>query len=69
MKMSDELQKSDLEIKLEKENDEQKRVIKKLEDDKEMLEQEKAELVEKLLSAEKNKNKVKTFLEGIDYDY
>lgn len=67
--MSDELQKSDLEIKLEKENDEQKRVIKKLEDDKEMLEQEKAELVEKLLSAEKNKNKVKTFLEGIDYDY
>lgn len=69
MKMSDELQKSDLEIKLEKENDEQKRVIKKLEDDKEMLEQEKAELVEKLLSAEKNKNKVKTFLEGIEYDY
>ena len=67
--MSDELQKSDNEIKLEKEIDEQKRVIKKLEDNKALLEKEKAELVEKLLSAQKNKGKVKSFLEGIEYDY
>ncbi len=67
--MSDELQKSDLEIKLEKENDEQKQAIKKLQDDKALLEQEKAELVEKLLSAQKNKGKVKSFLEGVEYDY
>ena len=44
--MSDELQKSELEIKLEKENEEQKVTIKKLEDEKKLLEEEKLELIE-----------------------
>ena len=63
------LQKSDLEIKLEKENEQQKTIIKKLEDEKQLLEEEKLELIEKVHKATKDSKKVKSFLEGIEYDY
>lgn len=69
--MSDEqtLQKSEIEIKLEKENEQQKATIKKLEDEKQLLEDEKLELLEKVRQAQKDSKKVKSFLEGIEYDY
>lgn len=67
--MSDELQKSEIEIKLEKENEQQKVTIKKLEDEKQLLEEEKLELIEKVRQAQKDSKKVKSFLEGVEYDY
>lgn len=67
--MSDELQKSEIEIKLEKENEQQKATIKKLEDEKQLLEDEKLELIEKVRQAQKDSKKVKSFLEGVEYDY
>lgn len=69
--MSDEqtLQKSEIEIKLEKENEQQKATIKKLEDEKQLLEDEKLELLEKVKQAQKDSKKVKSFLEGVEYDY
>ena len=67
--MSDELQKSEIEIKLEKENEQQKVTIKKLEDEKKLLEDEKLELLEKIRQTQKDSKKVKSFLEGIEYDY
>ena len=67
--MSDELQKSELEIKLEQENEQQKATIKKLEDEKKLLEEEKIDLIEKVHQAQKDSKKVKSFLEGIEYDY
>lgn len=67
--MSDELQKSELEIKLEQENEQQKATIKKLEDEKKLLEEEKIDLIEKVQQAQKDSKKVKSFLEGIEYDY
>ena len=67
--MSDELQKSELEIKLEQENEQQKATIKKLEDEKKLLEEEKIDLIEKVRQGQKDSKKVKSFLEGIEYDY
>ena len=67
--MSDELQKSELEIKLEQENEQQKATIQKLEDEKKLLEEEKIDLIEKVRQAQKDSKKVKSFLEGIEYDY
>lgn len=62
-------QKSEIEIKLEKENEQQKATIKKLEDEKQLLEDEKLELLEKVRQAQKDSKKVKSFLEGVEYDY
>ena len=62
-------EKSEIEIKLEKENEQQKATIKKLEDEKQLLEDEKLELLEKVRQAQKDSKKVKSFLEGIEYDY
>lgn len=67
--MSDELQKSELEIKLEQENEQQKATIKKLEDEKKLLEEEKIDLIEKVHQAQKDSKKVKSFLEDVEYDY
>ena len=62
-------EKSELEIKLEKENEQQKATIKKLEDEKKLLEEEKIDLIEKVRQGQKDSKKVKSFLEGIEYDY
>ena len=62
-------ERSEIEIKLEKENEEQKAVIKKLEDEKKLLEEEKIDLIEKVHQAQKDGKKVKSFLEGVEYDY
>ena len=63
------LQKSEIEIKLEKENEQQKATIQKLEDEKKLLEEEKIDLIEKVRQTQKDSKKVKSFLEGIEYDY